>query len=169
MDIIKEFVIESKSVIKDSTAVLDKVEGEMVQSKKLQEYGNLVDRIMGGAKSIAATAPPDHAVNLLSDYAALCKAVGYKASQITDNEQFFDICVALLQDATETLDSLLDNLDKSPIELRNLISNAFLERLRWVSNKFSKEYNASVGVSNSGAKSLEQSEIDNLMNKMGFA
>ena len=167
-EILNEFVIESKTIIKMSTDLLEKVEGEMAQAQKLQDYGNYVDRIMGGAKSIAMMTTPGHAVNLVSDYAALCKAVGYKASQINNNEQFYDICVALLQDATENLESLLENLDKSPEELKATISSTFLDRLRWVSNKFSSEYRSSVGSADSGGKSLEQNEIDNLMKKMGF-
>lgn len=167
-EILNEFIIESKTIIKKSNDVLEKVEGEMVQAPKLQDYGNFVDRIMGGARSIAVLAKPGHAVNLVADYAALCKAVGYKASQINNNPQFFDICVALLQDATENLESLLDNLDKSPEALRATISSTFLDRLRWVSNKFSSEFRASVGSAGSGGKSLEQNEIDNLMKKMGF-
>lgn len=167
-EILNEFVIESKAIIKKSNDLLEKVEGEMVQAKLLREYGNYVDRIMGGAKSIAAMAKPGHAVNLVADYAAICKAVGYKASQIDNNEQFFDICVALLQDATENLESLLGNLDKSPEALKATISSTFLDRLRWVSNKFSTEFNASVGAAGSGGKSLGQNEIDNLMKKMGF-
>ena len=167
MEILKDFILESKITIKDSTVLLDKVEGEMVKVKKLQDYGNLVDRIMGAAQSIGLLVPPDHAIHLLADYAAVCKAVGYKASQINDNEQFFDICVALLQDATETLDGLLDNLDKSPDELRKSLTSTFLDRLRWVSGKFSTDYNESVGTGGSGQKKLEQDEIDNLLKKMG--
>lgn len=168
MEILNEFIVESKSIIKISTDVLDKVEGKIVQAEHLKEYGNYVDRIMGGAKSIGALARPDHAVNLVADYAALCKAVGYKASQISDNEQFFDICVALLQDATENLESILDNLDKGPEELKSSISSTFLDRLRWVSNKFSSEYRASLGTEGPSGKNLEQNEIDSLMKKMGF-
>ncbi len=167
-EILNEFILESKTIIKMSTNLLEKVEGEMVQAPKLQDYGNYVDRIMGGAKSIAVMASPGHAVNLVSDYAALCKIVGYKASQINNNEQFYDICVALLQDATENLESLLDNLDKSPEDLKATISSTFLDRLRWVSKKFSSEYHSSVGSAGAGGKSLEQNEIDNLMKKMGF-
>lgn len=168
MEILNEFIVESKSIIKNSTEVLDKVEGKMALANRLKEYSNFVDRIMGSAKIIGVMATPGHAVNLVVDYAAICKAVGYKASQINDNEQFYDICVALLQDATENLESLLGNLDKSPEELKKTISNTFIERLRWVSNKFSSEYYASVGPSNSGQKNLEQNEIDNLMKKMGL-
>lgn len=169
LEILKHFVLESRVTIKDSTVILDKVEGEMVQAKKLQDYGNLVDRVMGAAKSIGMMSPPDHAIHLLADYAALCKAVGYKTSQISDNEEFFNICVALLQDATETLSSLLENIDKSHDELRKLLSNTFFERLRWVSGKFSTDYNESVGTGGSGQKKLEtQDEIDDLLKKMGF-
>lgn len=168
LEILRDFIHESKITIRDSTVLLDKVEGEMVQAKKLKDYGNLVDRIMGTAKSIGTLTDPDHAIHLVGDYAALCKAVGYKASQIDDNEQFFNICVALLQDATETLDGLLDNLDKGRDELRKSFSNTFFERLRWVSSKFSTDYNESVGTGGSGQKKLEQGEIDNLLKKMGF-
>lgn len=167
-EILNEFVVESKTIIKLSTVLLEKVEGEMVQAQKLKEYSNYVDRIMGGAKIIAVLASPSHPVNLVSDYAALCKAVGYKASQINNNEQFYDICVALLLDATENLEGLLDNLDKSPEVLKATISSTFLDRLRWVSNKFSSEYRSSVGSGGFGGKGLEQNEIDDLMKKMGF-
>ncbi len=168
IEILNEFIVESKGIVKKSIEVLELVEGDMVQAEKLKEYGNLVDRIMGGAKSIALMATPGHSINLVADYAALCKAVGYKASQINSNPQFFDICVALLQDATENLDSLLENLDRSPEQLKMVISSTFLDRLRWVSNKFSGDYRESVGSGNAGGKGLEQNEIDNLMKKLGF-
>ncbi len=167
-EILNEFIIESKILIEKCTGVLDEVEGRLDLAPNLSKYGNLVDRIMGGALSIGAMLPPRHAVNSVADYAGICKAVGYKASQITDNEQFFDICVALLQDATDNLESLLSHLDKSPEELKKTISSTFLDRLRWVSKKFSTEYKGSIGKGTSGGKSLEQNEIDALMQKMGF-
>lgn len=168
-EILNEFIIESKTILEGATEELNKVEGRMAQADRLKKYGNYVDRIMGAARLIGSMASPGHAVTLVGDYAALCKAVGYKASQIGDNEQFFDICVALLQDATESLESLIDNLDKSPDELRKTIPNTFLERLRWASNKFTTDYAASVDLrSGGGEKTMEQSEIDTLMKKMGF-
>lgn len=168
IEILKDFADESKNLIEESVAILDKVEGDMTQAQKLGDYGNLVDRIMGGAKSMALGLPSDHVLHLVSDYAALCKAVGYKTSQINNNEQFYDICVALLQDATETLEILLNNLSKTPEELRKLVSNAFVERLRWVSSKFSKEYRSTVSTADKTQKTLGQNEIDDLMKKLGF-
>jgi len=167
-EILKDFIHESKNLIQESCVILGEVEENIRQASKLDEYGNLVDRIMGGAKNIALMLPPAHALHLVSSYAELCKAVGYKTSQITNNEQFFNVCVALLQDATETLDRLLDNLDKHPDDLRKTLPEAFIERLRWISNKFNDDYRASVNTKKASQKSMDQNEIDALIKKMGL-
>lgn len=166
-EILKDFISESKGLIKDSMDILEKVEGNFRLAKDLDEYGNLVDRIMGGAKSLAVALPDNQALVLTSDYAAICKAVGYKTAQIQDNEQFFEICVALLQDATETLDTILNNLNAEPEELKKTMPHTFIERLKWVSNKFNDSYRGSVGHSDD-KKNLNQNEIDNLLKKLGI-
>ncbi|WP_295905810.1 hypothetical protein [uncultured Bdellovibrio sp.] len=166
-EIVEDFVNESKSLIEELIDLLESIEGDFSQVQKLADYGNNVDRIMGGAKSLAMMAPPDHALHMISDYAALCKAVGYKASQITDNEQFYDVCVALLLDATETLSVLLNNIEKEGKVLKETIPQAFIERLRWVSSQFSEAYSMSVGTGTAPQK-LRQSEIDDLLKKLGL-
>lgn len=170
-EIVDDFVNESKSLIEGLLDLLEGIEGDFSQVRKLAEYGNNVDRIMGGAKSLGLMAPPGHPIHMISDYAALCKAVGYKASQIIDNEQFYDICVALLLDATETLNDLINGIDKDGKYLRETIPQAFIERLRWVSNQFNESYSMSVGAGGGSAssdKKLHQSEIDSLMKKLGL-
>lgn len=168
-DIVEDFVSESKSLIEELLNLLESIEGDFSQVRKLSDYGNNVDRIMGGAKSLALLAPPDHALHMIADYAALCKAVGYKASQITDNEQFFNICVGLLLDATENLSHLIQNVNQSVFLLKETIPQAFIERLRWVSNQFSESYSISVGTgSSAGTPNLHQSDIDDLLKKMGL-
>lgn len=166
-EIVEDFISESKTLIEEMTDLLEGIEGDYSQVSRLAEYGNNVDRIMGGAKSLALAAPADHALHMISDYAALCKAVGYKASQIKNNQQLYDICVALLLDATETMDTLLDNIHKEGKVLREIIPVAFIERLRWVSNQFSEEYSSSVGAGDS-EKQLQQSDIDDLLKKLGL-
>lgn len=166
-EIVEDFVRESKSLIEELIDLLESIEGDFSQVQKLADYGNNVDRIMGGAKSLALMAPPDHALHMISDYAALCKAVGYKASQIIDNEQFYDISVALLLDATETLEILLNNIHESTATLKENIPQAFIERLRWVSNQFSEGFAASVGAG-AAPKKMAQSEIDDLLKKLGL-
>lgn len=171
-EIVKDFVNESKTLIEDLIDLLEGIEGDFSQVQKLAEYGNGVDRVMGGAKSLAMSAPADHAVHLISDYTALCKAVGYKASQIKDNQNLFDVCVATLLDGSETLSTLLDRIDEPLSTLKNSIPQAFIERLRWVSGKFSDDIAASVGTGASGSdpskQKLKQNEIDELLKKLGL-
>lgn len=168
-EIVEDFVRESKSLIEELLDLLEKIEGNFSEVRRLSDYGNNVDRIMGGAKSLAMMSPnEDSALHMISDYAALCKAVGYKASQIKNNEQFFDICVALLLDATENLSHLINNIDKSEAFLKETIPQAFIDRLRWVSNQFSEEYAMSVGRGSAEEPKLGQSDIDDLLRKLGL-
>ena len=155
-------------MIEDLIELLENIEGDFSQVQKLADYGNNVDRIMGGAKSLALMVSEDHALHMISDYAALCKAVGYKASQIQNNEKFFDIAVALLLDATETLNLLLDNINLPASVLRQNIPAAFIDRLRWVSNQFNESFSASVDTGAAGKKKMVQTEIDDLLKKLGL-
>ncbi len=163
-EIVKEFVAESKNLIHLLTTLLESIEGDFSRVKKLSDFGNVVDRIMGGAQSLSLLAPPDHALHLISDYATLCKSVSYKASQIKENRQLFDVCVALLLDGAETLGILISKLDQDirRDQLRKMIPDAFLERLRWISGQFASGVSSSVG-----STSLDQNEIDALMKKLG--
>jgi hypothetical protein len=163
-EILNEFVVESKGLITGMIELLEGLEGDFSAVARLGDYGNHVDRIMGGAKNLALMVGPDDPLHLVADYTALCKAVGYKASQIQSNPQFYDVCVAFLLDATETLDTILDHLDLPLVELKKKFPSTFIERLRWISNEFSTEIRASVGHTNA----LDQGGIDELMKKLGF-
>jgi hypothetical protein len=165
-DIVKDFVIESKEIVQGLVVLLEGIEGDFSQVSKLEEYGQRVDRIMGGAKSLALLVPANHPLHMVADYSALCKVVGYKASQIQNNPQFFDVCVALLLDATETLSEWIEGLggDTSQ-DLKNSFTSTFLERLRWVSNQFSAEVRGSVDAGK--PKKMVQNEIDELLRKLG--
>jgi len=172
-EILKEFQIESKNLIQQITEILEKCEGDFSQVKSLEEYGQVVDRVMGGAKSLAmglSGATSDHFIHKIGDYAALCKAVGYKASQIEDNEQFYDVAVAFLLDATEMLTEMIDKiLETKPANFKDLFSQTFLDRLKWISSQFGAEYRASVDVKQATkVKKMSQGEIDNLLKKLGL-
>ena len=166
-EIVEDFVSESKTLIEELIDLLESIEGDFSRVQDLATYGNNVDRIMGGAKNLALMADGDHALHMISDYAALCKAAEYKASQIKDNEQFFDVCVAFLLDATETLEVLLAHINDATEVLRKTIPGAFIERLRWISQQFSEEYSMSVDTG-AAQKKLKQSEIDDLLKKLGL-
>lgn len=172
--ILEDFIIETKKLISSMTILLESVEGDDSRVDKLAEYGNQVDRIMGGAQSLAMLMPPDHALNIIGDYAALCKAVGYKSSQIQNNAQFFNICVALLMDITEVLQELVDRVDEPASVLRKTIPPTFFDRVKWVSDQFKGQYRESISYGTKEAPSasdnikLDQSNIDELMKKLGM-
>lgn len=167
IEILKEFQDESKTLIAKMNEIIDKCEGDYSQVESLEDFGQTVDRIMGAAKSLALMVPPDHLIHRIADYAAICKAVGYKSSQIKNNEQFYDICVALLADGTEVLEAMIDGLSEK-VELKELFTKTFLERLRWVSNEFGAEVKSTVDVNKGKKDKLTQNDIDELLKKLGI-
>lgn len=169
-ELLEGFFSESVTLVSEMNALLDEVEDNFSKVEMLADYGNKVDRIMGAAKSLCLLVSGDHPLFMISDYTALCKAVGYQASQIKNNQHFFDICVALLMDATDMLSELLGNLDKEGKELRESIPQAFIERLRWVSNQFSKTVSVSVGITTQEdvSSKMQQDDIDALLKKLGI-
>lgn len=169
IEILRDFVKESKTLIKGMIAKLEEIEGEPEYAKSLADYGNLVDRIMGGAKSLGLLVQGEHAIHILSDYTAICKAVSYKGSQIVDNDEFFNVVHAFLFDATEILDLLMGKMESPVSELKTTISPTFIERLKWLSHQFDDSYAASVGTGpKEDAPKLSQNEIDELMRKLGI-
>lgn len=164
-----DFVKESRAIIVEMNEILEKAELGLHQARSLEHYGQLVDRIMGGAKSLAVnmTGPSDMVMKV-ADYAAVCKAVGYKASQIKENQSFFVICVALLMDVTDVMSEILDLIESGEgIEMKEIVSSALIERLKWVSGQFSKDYRETVAVKTESPK-MSQTDIDELMSKLGL-
>lgn len=165
----RDFQLESQQILTKLEEVLEGCEGDFSQVKRLEEYGQNVDRIMGAAKTLAAVAGPfNRIVGQLGDYAAICKAVGYKASQIRDNAQFYDVCVAFLMDATEVLRDIVDHLFEGHQNLNRHLSGAFIDRLKWVSNQFGSEYRSSLDIHGGKPTKMNQGEIDELLKKLGL-
>lgn len=157
VDILNDFYTESNTIIVESIDLLESMEGDFSQKENLKVFGNKIDRIMGASASIAMMAEPDHGLNLITDYTSLCKAVAYKAAEIETNTKLYDVTVALLLDAVEALNILIKKIELPMAQLKQVISPNFIERLRWVSEQFSKQSSIQA-----------QSEIDELMKKLGF-
>ncbi len=167
-EILKEFQAESKTLVQQMQEILERCEGNISRAQSLEDYGLNVDRIMGGAKSLALEAGADHILNKIGDYAAICKAVGYKSSQIRNNVAFYDICVALLLDGNEVMEAMIDAIaEDENLEIKKLFTGPFLERLKWVSNEFGDNVRASVSIQRPAAK-LSQVDIDSLIKKLGL-
>ncbi|MBL7543235.1 MAG: hypothetical protein JNL11_05435 [Bdellovibrionaceae bacterium] len=166
--ILKEFIQESKSLISQSLEILEEVESDPHKLKRLEEYGNNVDRIMGGSKSLAMMVDETHSLHFVGDYCALCKAVGYKSSQILGSPDFVMICVALLLDATESLQDMVNKLESGKNIERTQLSHTFLDRLQWVSGQFGKNIRDTVGEKSIEDSKQKPNEIEDLMKKLGL-
>lgn len=165
-ELLNGFLHEARQLTKQLLDILDELEDSPERVGDLANYGNLVDRVMGGAKSLAIMVPDTHALHVISDYSELCKIVGYKGSQILNNDRFFNIVVALLLDATETLSLLLERVDQPVSMLRQSFSDTFIERLKWVSHQFGDGFSQTVQSKDN--QKMTQNEIDKLMSKLGF-
>lgn len=170
LQILKDFQTESKGLISEMMTVLEQCEDDFSQAQSLEKFGQLVDRIMGGATSLAMLVEnKKHLIHKVGDYTAICKMVGYKASQIQGNEDFFKICVALLLDATEALDEIFDHIMESDAQIKEFVSQTLIDRVKWVNTKFSADIRGTVKL-NKGPEpqKMTQQEIDNLIKKLGL-
>jgi hypothetical protein len=162
--IVDDFVQESLSLVDQCIDLLEKIEQDPSEVEKLSEFANLIDRVMGGAKSLALGADSEHALHLIGDYCAICKSVGYQGSRIQNNDQLYSITTALLLDAIEMVKVLFAKLEVSRTELKKIFSTTFLDRLKWISFQFDEMEKKSRGQSDK----MKQNEIDELLKKLGL-
>lgn len=161
--IIDDFTKESLSLIEQCIELLESIENDPSEVEKLNDFANRIDRVMGGAKSLALMAPPEHPLNLIGDYCAICKSVGYQGAKVQGNDQLYSVVVALLLDAVEMTKTIFAKLDSSTTELKKLFTTTFLERLKWISFQFDQLDK----MRNGDKDRMEQNEIDALLRKLG--
>lgn len=167
-DMLKDFVDEAKELTDQLTEILEVVEGEPGKYKEFERFGQIVDRLMGGAKLCALDHPQDHPVHTIANFTELCKIIGYKASQVSGNEQLATTVASFLLDATETLCALYDRCETGTKgNLNEVLTATFLDRLQWLATKFDESLRPTVAISKASANST-QSDIDSILKQMGL-
>lgn len=161
-EIIRDFVSESKQIVTECLNLLESIEGDFEQVTLLETYGNNIDRIMGGARTLGLDLSEGSVLSMISDYAAVCKNVGYKAAQIKGNEAFFNICVGLLIDGSEMLSLLLDKVEFPLEEVKKSIPDEFIGRVRWALQQFGDDVRSTVA----SKPGLSQEEVNALLNRL---
>jgi hypothetical protein len=162
--ILDDFEQESLSLVDQCLELLETIEQDPSEVEKLSEFANLIDRVMGGAKSLALSANSEHALHLIGDYCAICKSVGYQGAQIQNNDQLFFITTALLLDAVEMVKTLFSQMALSRTELKKIFTTTFLDRLKWISFQFDEMKKKS----QAQPDKMQQNEIDELLKKLGL-
>ncbi|MBF0205558.1 MAG: hypothetical protein HQK53_01580 [Oligoflexia bacterium] len=159
-ELIDEFCKESSSLIHEMETILEELEQNVKPQGKFEKFGQLIDRIMGAAKSFNA--------NEIADFCELGKIIGYKADQ-TQDPKLLRVVVAILFDATYLLEKMITSLKTGDANaLHNLNTHAFATRLRWLSDKFKHIERGSCAYSVEEKKNLTQNAIDDLIKSLGL-
>lgn len=155
-EIIVDFCDEADSLFDELQISLEILEDIPSNTKELEKFGQIIDRIMGAAKSIGATE--------IATFCELGKIIGYKSSQIKDIP-LIEVVVAILFDSLDLLRKMIKSLrDGNDQVMKNLNTRAFVTRLNWLSAKFKDIDRASVAIGGN----LNQNSIDELMQTLGL-
>ncbi|MDD4975339.1 MAG: hypothetical protein PHY93_13350 [Bacteriovorax sp.] len=157
-EIVDDFCEEANSLFDLLETSLNLIEENPSSTKELEKFGQIIDRIMGAAKSIGATE--------IAIFCELGKVIGYKSSQIKEIP-LIEVVVAILFDSLEMLRKMTESLragnDKS---MNKLNTKAFATRLTWLSEKFKDIERSSCAID--VGENLNQNSIDELMKSLGL-
>ena len=158
-EIVDDFCKESEGIYSELEELLEDYE-DTQDGKKLEEFGQVIDRVMGAAKSVDA--------EQTGMYCELGKTISYKASQSMD-KALLDIVVAVLFDTVEILQVMNSNIEKEKVEKVSGINlEKFGSRLRWLADKFKDIQRSSVAIGVEETKLEGQKSIDDLLADLGL-
>ena len=155
-EIIIDFCDEAEGLFDQLERSLELTEENPAVTKELEKFGQVIDRIMGAAKSIGA--------NEIATFCELGKVIGYKSSQIKDIP-LIEVVVAILFDSLHMLRKMVTALrEGNDRSMGKLNTKAFVTRLNWLSAKFKDIDRASCAIEGN----LNQNSIDDLMQSLGL-
>ncbi len=157
-EVVIEFCDEAQDLFGQLEESLETLEDNPNNSKELENFGQIIDRVMGAAKSIGA--------DEIATFCELGKLIGYKSSQ-TDDAPLLNVVVAILFDTIDLLNKMITKLktgDAKPLHALN--TEAFVSRLNWLSDKFKDIDRSSCNIEEN--KELDQKSIDDLMKTLGL-
>ncbi len=181
-EIVMDFCTESEKLLPELTEVLEQAE-ESSEKKFFEQFGQVIDRIMGAAKSIGA--------DEIGLFCELGKVIAYKTSRI-DDQKLSNLVTAVLFDTVDLLTKMISQIrDGGNHSLDGLDTKTFSTRLKWLSEKFKeleKKEAAKIAEANAvktaatatpataaaplpgggGGDNMKQNDIDALMASLGL-
>ncbi|MGZ3787720.1 MAG: hypothetical protein ACXVLQ_04315 [Bacteriovorax sp.] len=155
-EIVEDFCAEADVLFDQLESSLNLIEENPTNTKELEKFGQVIDRIMGAAKSIGAME--------MATFCELGKIIGYKSSQVKD-VPLIEVVVAVLFDSLHMLRKMNQSLrEGSEKSMNKLNTKAFGTRLHWLSDKFKDIERASCAINTP----LNQNTIDELMKSLGL-
>lgn len=160
-EIVIDFCNESIELLDELEVCLEELEEEPTKVENLEKFGQVIDRIMGAAKSVGA--------DEVATFCELGKIIGYKSSQTSD-PALLEVVVAILFDAQNILVKMVDQIKTGNDNgLKNLNTQAFVTRLNWLQDKFKNIERSSVSYKEQEEPTiLDQGSIDDLMSSLGL-
>ncbi len=165
-ELVADFKKESQELVGKMLVILETIEGDSSRFAQLEQYGQIVDRIMGAAKSLALMEPDlKEVMQSIGEYSELCKEVAYKGSQVPNNEALFSAVVGLLFDGAESIDRMLSNIENQKfIDFKGALNKTFLDRLLWISKQFGANLRGTLDTTQNNSAS----EIEIILKKFGL-
>ncbi len=164
-DVIQYFLNESRGILAEMTGLLHEMDGKPKEIHMLENYGQLMDRVMGGAKTLEMQYQSP-LLSYITSYSELCKTISYKGSQLKGNPEFGIVIVAFLLDATEMLEELINGLgSEEQYQVKDLLTKTFLSRLQLIGEGFDKNMR---GTLPSERDTAAQNEIDKFLNSFNI-
>lgn len=158
-EIVNDFCDEADSLFDQLENSLTTIEEDPTNSGELEKFGQVIDRIMGAAKSIGASE--------IATFCELGKVIGYKSSQVQD-VPLIEVVVAVLFDSLHMLRKMNQSLrEGSDRSMNKLNTKAFATRLTWLSEKFKDIERSSCAIGTTKTN-LSQNSIDDLMKSLGL-
>lgn len=158
-EIIKDFCEESNALLLEAEGYLETAEEGLDQKQNLELFAQRIDRIMGGAKSLAMTynAKTLTGIGLISEF---CKVLGYKSAQL-EEEDFYQLVIAFLFDSLDSMQGLLKALNEGNKD-QDMDYERLVDRLKWISEKFDSSLRATL------KSKAPAEEVKELLKRLGF-
>jgi chemotaxis protein histidine kinase CheA len=161
-EIVVDFCNESLELFAQLEECLEKMEDDPSETTELEKFGQIIDRVMGAAKSIGA--------DDIATFCELGKVIGYKSSQIKDTA-LIEVVTAILFDSVELLNKMVNGLKNGTEEsTKSVCTSTFITRLNWLKDKFNDIERASCAMDpgKDAQDNLSQGSIDDLMSSLGL-
>lgn len=158
-EVVIDFCDESEKIYDELEELLEEYEDD-ADPAKLEKFGQVIDRVMGAAKSIDA--------DQTGVYCELGKSISYKSSQSMD-KNLLQIVTAVLFDTVEILKVMNGNIRTQKKEVVSGINlDKFATRLRWLADKFASIQRSSVAIGAEEVQLEDQKSIDQLLADLGL-
>lgn len=155
-EIVDDFCVEAEGLFDQMDNCIHILENNPLDTKELEKFGQMIDRIMGAAKSIGATE--------IATFCELGKVIGYKSSQARE-VPLLEVVIAILGDTVDMLRKMIKALKVGDDRcLNKLNTKAFVTRLQWLSTKFKDIERSSCKIDGN----LNQNSIDDLLQSLGL-